>query len=145
MSESQPETTKQKHKVDLAPSWLWQHLHKSILSYFSAATFPVNPAGLYSCLRIQHVGPRLLNKAVQGSSLLINGSPWKFLLLLLSLFCSASRVLAAFSFFWSSVNGAGSRTHEQLSRDPPPALSGDLPLRGSVYQPSSCRGRFEPS
>lgn len=46
---------------------------------------------------------------------------------------------------WSPVNGAGSRTHEQLSGDLTPSALRWSWLRGSVYQPSSCRGRFEPS
>lgn len=47
---------------------------------------------------------------------------------------------------WFFANRAGSRTHEQLSSDLPLELSGDLPtVCGSIYQPSSCRGRLEPS
>lgn len=47
---------------------------------------------------------------------------------------------------WFFANRAGNRTHEQLSSDLPLELSGDLPtVCGSIYQPSSCRGRLEPS
>ena len=114
-----------------------EQLHKSFLRFFFFFFFflqpsppPVNPAGLFSsficCLRVHRVGPLLLNKAARAS-LSLNRSPWKFLVFLLSIFCSVSRALAAFFFFfspplWSTVERSRrAGTHEQLSRDPPPA------------------------